>query len=252
MGLKKFTGDDRAPTQAEIDTMLGAVEFCNKDRQSVALVICLDRQLHMVHDSLQKIGYKKTQTMGFHKQFKSDKRPQGGFISSLLFAVVGWKNVQVLQHASFPSKEAGASSVDRLKYAQNCWDLYKPAKKTLDVNYAPVNLCPQDPIIPEKFIQMFHAIFGKDLVVFSSGESSGWVAPVALRMGFNCVCTEPDSTSFHYLEYNLLASEGTHLLEKGKQEHFWRRVRSFHNARIEEEELEDESGSKVDEGESGC
>jgi len=94
MALNKFEGDSKLPTA---DELLSSVEHCNKEPSSVALVICSDRSLPIVHDCLQRNSYKDTQTFGFHKQYKSDKNSQAGFISSLLFAVIGFKRKSILQ-----------------------------------------------------------------------------------------------------------------------------------------------------------
>ena len=142
----------------------------------------------------------------------------GGFISSCLFGVVGFKNMKVFKQATLPPTKTGSSAVERLKWTQNLWTLVRGQKPTLDDAGQPINLCPQDPMIVERFLTMFRSIFGSGLVVFSSGESVGWVAPVCLKMGVNCVCTEPDQVAFHYLHYGLLTREGNILLQKGKQE----------------------------------
>ena len=87
---------------------------------------------------------------------------------------MGFKNLKVFKQASFPPTKSGSSAVERLKWTQNLWTLVRAQKPTLDDGGQPVNLCPQDPMIIERFLTMFRAVFGRDLIVFSSGRVLGW------------------------------------------------------------------------------
>ena len=79
---------------------------------------------------LRKYGYTATQTMVIHKHFKSDKVAQGGFISAALFMVVAFKNVAVMKHALYPSKDP----VMKLQWQQNVWTVSCPTPPALDAN----------------------------------------------------------------------------------------------------------------------
>jgi hypothetical protein len=202
-------------------------------------------QLHIIDALYEKLGYKNRQFMAFHKLWKNDKRPHGGLISATLVALVGYKNMRIMEHATLPDTTGHQGAIDRLKLLQNTWHLPNPAKATYDIHGDPINECPQSHVIPENWIKMLSAYFGKELIVFSSGESSGWVAPVCVKLGVNCVCTEPDPVSFHYLEYNLLSKQGATMLEQDKKETFWRRVRSYSRAARKDSDLKQKRAAEI-------
>src|SRR5690606_5962008 len=154
MGLQKFEGDDARPTMAQIVSVLTGFENCNKDNHTLCVVICHSMQMHMVEEALHDLGYPTVQPMTFHKLWKSDKRPNSGMVSAVLFAVLGWKDVKIFEEASLPSPASGATPIDRLMLTQTCWHLPTAPKPTFDIHGNPINECPQSPMIPERFINM--------------------------------------------------------------------------------------------------
>jgi hypothetical protein len=169
MGLGKFEGDDKLPEEKSVEAQIEAIEGCNKAINSIFVVICHHLQQALVSRVLKQFGYKDQQPMVFHKAYKADKAPQGGFVSAVLFAVVGFKDRSaVFREASVPE-----TMPERLSWMQNMWVLPRATPAVLDDEGRAVNECPQDPLIPQRFIQMFRAALGPKLVVFSGGESSG-------------------------------------------------------------------------------
>jgi hypothetical protein len=104
-----------------------------------------------------------------------------------------------------------------------------------------VNDCPQD----QRFIQLFLAVLGPALTVFSHGESAGWVAPVCLRLGVDCVCTEPDAYSFYYLRRRLQLETGNLILKTGLEQDYWKRVHSFLKSSKRKDKAREEKVRKV-------
>jgi len=214
MGLRKFAGDERLPRAEEVDAMVKAIEDCNKHINSILFCLCHHSQLGLVADTVRKHGYTSSQPMVFHKQWKSDKAPGGGFISACLFGVVAFKN----RTAVFGSTTTPQEATERLQWLQNHWTSVRPTPAQTDDDGRPINECPQDPMIPERFITMFRTALGPNLCVFSSGESSGWVAPVCLRLGVDCICTEKDPYPFFYLHQRLMREAGALILKAGQDQ----------------------------------
>ena len=225
MGLQKFQGDDRVATKEELIAWFEAIREVNVDIHTVCVCVTPREQIDLVMQIMRRIGFVDTEMMVFHKQFKSDKARTGGFISSCLYAVVGYKDkAYVWSSVSFPE-----NSVERLSWAQNLWTLYKPTPAVEDQKKRKLNECPQDPLIPTRFIQMFRQAFGPDMVVFSHGESTGWVAPVCQTLGVNCICTEPNPVYYGYLLQRVLDNAGSLLFKEGAEQEYRRRVFAYIN-----------------------
>src|SRR6185436_11723945 len=102
MGFNKFHGDERTLTVDEFKHQVRSIEEINIESHSIFFVICLDDQIGMVKKVLKASRYPTTSSFVIHKRWKNDKASQGGFISAAVFAVVGFKNVAVFQHAILP------------------------------------------------------------------------------------------------------------------------------------------------------
>src|SRR5205823_2225910 len=102
------------PDLAQIDGVVRAIESSNKCTTSVCLILCHHLSMVIATEALERNGYSTVQPMAFHKQWKSDRVPRGGFTSSLLHGVVGFKRVSIMAHAFTP--EGG---VEYLQWTQN-------------------------------------------------------------------------------------------------------------------------------------
>jgi hypothetical protein len=115
---------------------------------------------------LKQYGYPDSETLILHKQWKSDKQISGGFVSSVLYVVVAYKDkLPTWSGSSLP-----APSVERAKWRQNLWTLTKATKAQVDELGNKVNACPQDPSVVERLITMF-----RPKCIFSHGEGGGWL-----------------------------------------------------------------------------
>jgi len=189
MGLQKFQGDDRVAGKEELTAWFEAIRDVNVDLYTVCVCVTPREQIDLVMQIMRRVDFVETELLVLHKQYKSDKVRTGGFISSTLFAVVGYKDKAfVWSSVSLPE-----GNVERLSWQQNLWTLYKPTPAVVDQKGRKLNQCPQDPLIPTRFIQMFRNAFGPDMMVFSHGESTGWVAPVCQSLGVNCICRAESS-----------------------------------------------------------
>jgi hypothetical protein len=87
------------------------------------------------------------------------------------------------------------------KDRQSVWQTDYSPQHQKDTTGKVINRCLQSPDLVKRVVSLFPTeCFGvKKVLIFSSGESCGWVAPLALEMGFNCICTEPDPTQYEAL-----------------------------------------------------
>jgi len=116
MGLGKFEGDDRLPSDDEIRRSVAAIETVNRDTQSIFFCIVHDSQIKTVKEILKSYGYLYSNTMVIYKQYKTDKAAQGGFVSAALFAVVAWKDIKINRFRMIPKS---ADAVTVAQWTQN-------------------------------------------------------------------------------------------------------------------------------------
>ena len=127
-----------------------------------------------------------------HKMFKTRQNFRVGHIPAHLTCHLATKTVDLWGHPV--QKKDG-------KDRQSVWSINYAPQHQKDDTGVPINRCLQSPDLVKRVINLFPAAcFGvKKVLVFSSGESCGWVAPLALEMGFDCICTEPDTRQFETL-----------------------------------------------------
>jgi hypothetical protein len=230
MGLQKFQGDDRVATKEELTAWFEAIRDVNVDLYTVCVCVTPREQIDLVMQIMRRVDFVETELLVLHKQYKSDKVRTGRFISSCLYAVVGYKDKAfVWGSVSLPE-----GNVPRLSWQQNLWTLYKPTPAVVDHKGRKLNQCPQDPLIPTRFIQMFRNAFGPDMMVFSHGESTGWVAPVCQTLGVNCICTEPNPVYYNYLMERVLDNAGSLLFKEGTEQEYRRRQDCLYKQNQEE------------------
>ena len=218
MGLNKFPGDTREAKAEELDAWIKSIENVNRSTSTVLFCITPWSQLQLMEKILKANGYPDVENLFLHKQWKSDKAVAGGLVSSLLFAVVGYKS----KAASWGSASLPADSVQRLGWRQNLWTLTKPTPAQVDTSGNKVNRCPQDPSVVERLITMF-----RPKCIFSHGEGAGWGAPVALAMGVDYICTEPDTYTYSFLINRLQSLSGELVFSEGQKQQFFRRVHAY-------------------------
>jgi len=105
-------------------------------------------------------------------------------------------------------------------WMQNVWAVARATPAYLGAEDQPVNECPQDTMIVDRFVHMFKAYFGERFTIFSSGEGGGWASLVALRTGVNAIVTESNKYSYFYLTQRLLLECGSLILSEENKNFF--------------------------------
>ncbi len=236
MGLNKFPGDTSRLAPMEFKKMVQSIEEINRSLSTVFFCITPYQQVNMVEETLKLFGYNETELLVLHKQWKSDKRSTGGFVSSVLTCVVGYKD----KATSWGAASLPKDSIECLKWKQNLWTLLKATPAQVDTVGEKLNSCPQDPIIVNRLIQLF-----QPRLVLSSGDGPGWAAPECLRMGVDCIVTEPHTLTYNHLQDRLLQQTGTMMYEEGRKILFWKKVWVYLNKRNKVKDSKDEKRQQI-------
>ena len=236
MGLNKFPGDTRTVTDEEFEEMVKGIEGINRSLSTVFFCITPYQQINLVETTLKEHGYPETELLILHKQFKSDKKNTGGFVSAVLTCVVGYKD----KGTAWGGASLPKDTIECLKWKQNLWTLYKPTPAQVDSLGDKVNSCPQDPMIVNRLVQLFNPG-----LVFSSGDGPGWASPECLRLGVDCIVTEPHAPTFSFLQERLLIQTGTMMYEEGRKALFWKKVWIYVNKHAKVNDSKDEKRQEI-------
>ncbi len=95
----------------------------NRHLATVFFCITPYQQITFGRGNIKEFGYNETELLVLHKQFKSDKTSTGGFISSVLTCVVGYKDKATAWGTASIPKDTLSSA---LKWKQNLWTIFKP------------------------------------------------------------------------------------------------------------------------------
>lgn len=127
---------------------------------------------------------------------KSPGKP--GFIWSVDGAHLAMKNVALWKSAN---PLAGQDASEKTQH----WLINRSPVAVKDDKNVRINICAKSTEIIERVMSLFPrgARGVQKLLVFSSGENCGWVSRMALKLGFDLICTEPSDTFYYYLSQSL-------------------------------------------------
>jgi hypothetical protein len=188
-GLEMDSWDAKMLTGEEVALRFAGFEKINHGEQTVLFVIHNAYNNVDIRASLVASNYKMVEQIIVHKVYKTWQNFRIGHIPSHLTCHLATKTAEIWDNPTQSKEGKKRQSVWRINYA--------PQHEKDDTGVA-INKCLQSPDLVRRVIGLFPApCFGaKKLLVFSSGEACGWVAPLALEMGFNCICTEPDDQQY--------------------------------------------------------
>ena len=179
-------------TEQQIAERFKGFEDVNTGDQTVTFVIHNAYNNIHVRASLHASGYKVVEQIIVHKMNKTVQPFRVGHIPAHLTCHLATKTAEIWSTAV-----QKAEGKDR----QSVWQTDYSPQHQKDNSGNVINRCLQSPDLVKRVVNLFptECFSVKKVLIFSSGESCGWVAPLALEMGFNCICTEPDPRQYEAL-----------------------------------------------------